>query len=52
MVKRFKVTALEYALHKHTAVWMNNRMKELLLRLPKGSIASEWDFAENYSVSE
>ena len=42
-------TMKTYAMHKHLAIWQQKRAEHLRENLPKGSILSEWDFAENYS---
>ena len=46
---RFMRTSKTYAKHKHLASWQSKRAEFLRQNLPKGSIMSEWDFAENYS---
>ena len=48
-VSRFLRTCKTYATHKHLASWQSKRAAYLRQNLPKGSIMSEWDFAENYS---
>ena len=46
---RFMRTSKTYAKHKHLASWQSKRAEFLRKNLPKGSMMSEWDFAENYS---
>ena len=46
---RFMRTSKTYAKHKHLASWQSKRAEFLRQNLPKGSMMSEWDFAENYS---
>ena len=48
-VHRLMRTCKTYAKHKHLANWQSKRADYLRKTLPKDSIMSEWDFAENYS---
>ena len=46
---RFKLIMIMFAEHTHLASWQQSQHDWLREHLPRGSIMSEWDFAENYS---
>ena len=49
LLNRFGKSIEMYGLHKFLATWQNKCARNILTRLRRGDIISEWDFAENYT---